>query len=246
MLDVSGRPVRPHMEPQIVDSIGVFQFRCPQTSRWRNRFFITWNGCPALALGKMSVDPLERRARQIMLEQPAPLAQPSGSGPVWTRHLALTPAAHPRPSWSPASQPNGVLPRPPNSRTLPQADLRNHTMCRATSTRARFGLAAIADRAVGVLLVAVVAACATPDSEPTVAAFPPVAVEAPLDLPVAKPPAPLAPRPVLPFDAASQLPGTVQMPQALVADASESDPAPSRAEVSRTGQADDGRRRRVT
>ena len=100
-------------------------------------------------------------------------------------------------------------------------------MCRATSARARFGLAAIADRAVGVLLVAVVAACATPDSEPTVAAFPPVAVEAPLDLPVAKPPAPLAPRPVLPFDAASQLPGTVQMPQPLVADASESDRAPT-------------------
>ena len=154
------------MEPQIVESTGVFQFR------WRNRFS-RWNGCPALALGKMRVDLLEQRARQIMLGQPAPLTQPSGSGPVWTRHQAFTTTAHPRPGWLPASQPNGVLPRPPNSRTLPQADLRNHTMCRALSARARSGLAAIADPALGVLPVAVVSACATPDNEPSVAAFPP-------------------------------------------------------------------------
>jgi hypothetical protein len=80
-------------------------------------------------------------------------------------------------------------------------------------------LAAIADRALGVLLLALVAACATPEMAPTVAAPPPVAVEVPSGVPVAEPPAPPTPRPVLPFDeavldAANQLLGTAKLPQA--------------------------------
>ncbi len=89
-------------------------------------------------------------------------------------------------------------------------------MCRVFSARARFGLAAKADRALGVLLVALIAACAKPDVAPTVAAPPPVVAQAPVEIPKAEP---AAPRPVLPFDeavldAANQLLGSAKLPPA--------------------------------
>ncbi|MCU0768712.1 MAG: OmpA family protein [Burkholderiaceae bacterium] len=89
-------------------------------------------------------------------------------------------------------------------------------MCRVFSARARFALAAKAGRALGVLLVVLVAACAKPDVAPTVAAPPPVVAQAPVEIPKAEP---AAPRPVLPFDeavldAANQLLGTAKLPPA--------------------------------
>lgn len=92
-------------------------------------------------------------------------------------------------------------------------------MCCAFSARERIGLAAIAERVLGVLLAALVTACATPEPAPTVAAPPPVVAEAPAEIPMAEPQATPAPRPVLPFDeavldAANQLLGSAKLPKA--------------------------------
>jgi outer membrane protein OmpA-like peptidoglycan-associated protein len=80
-------------------------------------------------------------------------------------------------------------------------------------------LSGIAGRALGVFLVALVTACATPDAAPPVAAPAPVAVEVPPASPLPEPPAPPSQRPVLPFDeavrdAADQLLGSTKWPQA--------------------------------